>query len=1238
MTKKLVLAVSVLMLASVLMLPVPIGALSFGMDTNLGSVNASFLGEVAGDGAGLSVSSAGDVNGDGYDDLLIGAAFNSAGGTGAGQAYLILGKPSGWAMDTSLANADASFLGEKPNDMAGDVVSGAGDVNGDGYDDFLIASPANPDGGGDHAGQTYLIFGKASGWAMDTGLGSASASFWGEDAWDYSGSALAPAGDVNGDGFDDFLIGASWDGTTGAMAGITYLIFGKASGWAMDTDLSTATASFTGEATMDSVGSYLSPAGDVNGDGFDDFLIGAASNDENGANSGQTYLILGKASGWTKLKGLANADASFQGEAASDYSGSVGGPGDVNGDGFDDILIGARSNSAQANMAGQTYVIFGKASGWAMDSKLANANASFWGEVANDGSGTSVDIAGDVNGDGYDDILLGASGSGSSAGQTYLVLGKPSGWAMDTKLLNANASFIGEASSDYSGQVISSAGDANGDGYDDLLIGAYQNDASGSAAGQAYLVFPDANTKPTVINSVKAYSDETFTQQMAAGKVNDTVFVELKGTDGDPSAIDLSSVNLTSNAGDPKGFTLRLIETGKATGTYRGNFTLKERTSEIKKWLGVNWNDVAHVRSVQNSLKVANITVKSIVLMPSVDDTAALEDTLYNIHYWTANAPSISWTYSSNASWLSWDSTAHNLSGTPDNSDVGSYYVRLNITHAVWGSDEHNFTMVVANTPPELTTTNVLAALEDVPYSVDYNSTDDGQGVVTYHLKTNAGAWLTLDPATGVLNGTPGNDDVGSFYVNVTVDDGNGGSDWTNFTLIVTNTNDHPTITTTDTLSAVEDQAYSVQYTAIDVDADILTWHFATSASSWLTFNTSSGLLSGTPTNGDVGSYWVNVSVTDPALAQDHHNFTLTVVNSNDGPQITNVNVLTAKEDDLYSVQYTATDVDLGDVLTWHLATNASGWLGINSSTGLLSGTPVNSNVGKYWVNVSVTDKALSVAYQNFTLTVLNTNDVPLITSTPVTKALTAKLYQYDVNATDVDVGDKLTYALDIKPTGMVINASTGLITWTPTEAQLGNQSVTVSVSDGKVFVNQSFKVLVSSSNHKPTVVSIPDATIKVGKTFVYSVVAADVDSGDTLTYSTDGQTSGMTISATGVISWKPIKSQVGEHTVTVTVSDGKGSVSTNFKVTVKPKDKTQTGLDMRIVAVIALVLIIVIIAVVALLLSRKKSPPEEEDEPQEEGDEPQPEDEEEPQPEEEAEPEPEEETEPGSDEEVEEF
>jgi hypothetical protein len=451
---------------------------------------ASFLGEVEEDRAGTRIAGAGDVNGDGIDDILIGTIENDDGGSRAGKTYLIFGRKSNWSMDTDLSKADATFIGESPGDNSGSV-AGVGDVNNDGYDDILIGAYQNSEGGSG-AGQTYLILGRSSGWTLGMSLSNADASFIGESAGDNSGEVISGAGDVNGDGFDDLIIGAVGNDEAGALSGQTYLVFGRSSGWSMDTDLSDADASFIGEEANDRSGFSVSDTGDINGDGYDDILIGAPQNSEGGTYAGQVYLILGKRTGWGNDTDLSDADASFIGENDRDAVGLVrAGAGDVNGDGFSDILLGSPSNDEGGDSAGQTYLFFGKASGWSMDTDLSNADASFIGENIGDSSGHSVSSGGDVDGDGYEDMIIGAPGNmegGSAAGQTYMILGRTTGWSKDTVLSNADASFIGEGPGGMSGNPVCAAGNVNGDGYDDLIVSAPLNSESKTRSGQIYII------------------------------------------------------------------------------------------------------------------------------------------------------------------------------------------------------------------------------------------------------------------------------------------------------------------------------------------------------------------------------------------------------------------------------------------------------------------------------------------------------------------------------------------------------------------------------------------------------------------------------------------------------------------------------------------------------------------------------------------------------------------------------
>jgi VCBS repeat-containing protein len=283
-----------------------------------------------------------------------------------------------------------------------------------------------------------------------------------------------------------------------------------------------------------------------------------------------------------------------------------------------------------------------------------------------------------------------------------------------------------------------------------------------------------------------------------------------------------------------------------------------------------------------------------------------------------------------------------------------------------FASSYTRITVLGSNDAPVITTANVLAAVVNVPYSVHYQATDADGDALTWAASTIP-SWLTINPATGWLNGTPPVPAADkSFWVNISVNDGNGGLDWTNFTLQVTTTNRAPSISTMDVRTATQGQAYSVDYSGTDPDGDALTWALSTNAT-WLAFNAGTRRLSGTPANANVGVFRVNLTLTDNNGGYDYTEFLLTV--SNVAPLITTNDTLRATEYVPYSVNYNSSE-DGDGIITWSLKTNAS-WLNINSATGVLSGTPGKTNVGRFWVAVTVNDGNGGAAAHNFTLTVV---------------------------------------------------------------------------------------------------------------------------------------------------------------------------------------------------------------------------------------------------------------------------
>ena len=488
--------------------------------STIGADGFAIIGDAAGDFAGGAVSGVGDFNGDGFADYLVGASGNGA--TNNGAAYLIYGKASGFGtLDlTTISSTDGfAIFGGASSDNAGVSVAGAGDVNGDGYDDLLIGAPLNAASGPSSPsapGAAYVLFGTAAGYGGLT-LASLTPPFistqgfkiQGAAGGDSAGFAVAAAGDVNGDGYADILVGANHNDSGGADAGAAYLIYGKASGFGL-VDLATLSAAdgvkFQGAAAGDLAG-RVSSAGDINHDGYADILIGATRNDSAGSDAGAAYLIYGKAAGFGALVDLAGLSAAdgFKIQGAPWVNGATGAgvssAGDVNGDGYDDIVIGAPGNGDAGTVAGAAYVIFGKAGGFGtvLDLSTLTATQGFEiiGDLASDRAGLSVSAAGDVNGDGYADILIGANGHGTGvdAGAAYVIFGKADGFGtIDLSSLSPRDGFIiqGDTAGDLTGTV-SAAGDINNDGYDDILVGAPRNDVGGTDAGAAYVIFGRPN-------------------------------------------------------------------------------------------------------------------------------------------------------------------------------------------------------------------------------------------------------------------------------------------------------------------------------------------------------------------------------------------------------------------------------------------------------------------------------------------------------------------------------------------------------------------------------------------------------------------------------------------------------------------------------------------------------------------------------------------------------------------------
>ncbi|MGF1497394.1 MAG: cadherin-like domain-containing protein [Elainellaceae cyanobacterium] len=420
---------------------------------NLDGTNGFIIQGPSGSYAGTSVSSAGDINGDGIDDLIIGArGLENNDGTDAGGSYVILGRRNSFGASLDLTTLDGTngfvFRGTDRWDWTGFSVSGAGDINGDGFDDVIFSAP-----GIDVSttlGKTYVLFGKAGG--FDATLSPSDLNgvngfvLNGIGLRDYTGWSVSSAGDVNGDGFDDLLIGARWADPASAPSsgsaggnGQVYVVFGKSDNFASNFDLATldGTNGFAIDGFFDisanaygSLGRAVSNAGDMNGDGFDDIIVTA--------NGGVSYVIFGRGGGFSPNLLLSSLDGTngfkvFASESVNSVSfASVSSAGDLNADGFDDLIFGLPEEQLSDREAGAAYILFGKATGFGAVVNLSEIDGTGVFAITGIGeyqfAGFSVSDAGDVNADGIDDVIIGApnsifGGSPNFQEESYVVYG-----------------------------------------------------------------------------------------------------------------------------------------------------------------------------------------------------------------------------------------------------------------------------------------------------------------------------------------------------------------------------------------------------------------------------------------------------------------------------------------------------------------------------------------------------------------------------------------------------------------------------------------------------------------------------------------------------------------------------------------------------------------------------------------------------------------------------------------------
>lgn len=473
-------------------------------------------------GAGLSVSLIGDINSDSIDDLAVSSI--------TGKHYVIFGRTSGIpaSIDLSTLAAGDGTMGFVVLGANSDgTVRSAGDVNNDGIEDLIIGqSLSDYDGAGPGLGEAYIIFGRDTAFPATVDPADIASGTGGDGVVIISpevdlrfGTEANGIGDFNGDGIDDVVIAAFGNDSSVQQTGSLYVIYGRAEGFPSLLDVSNLASGSgmegfvaSGSDDLISPGLALGGSGDVNGDGVNDLIIGSTVKLV-GSETDKCFIIFGRTSGFPSqflLDSLADGDGSegfiINPVSADDaFGAAVSIVGDVNLDGVDDMVIGApTAGSSIAPSPGEAYVVYGRSTSFPPElaiTSVLNGTDGFLIDISEFGAGIGevVGSAGDLNADGIDDLFVGALAfdqNGISSGAGFIVFGRTTEFLatldLDT-VINGDGSLgfvvYGIAGGYSTGETGDNARDVNGDGIDDLIVGAGGASPSQFGAGQSYVLF-----------------------------------------------------------------------------------------------------------------------------------------------------------------------------------------------------------------------------------------------------------------------------------------------------------------------------------------------------------------------------------------------------------------------------------------------------------------------------------------------------------------------------------------------------------------------------------------------------------------------------------------------------------------------------------------------------------------------------------------------------------------------------
>jgi VCBS repeat-containing protein len=1182
---------------------------------------------------GQAVASAGDFNGDGFDDVLVQ-------GTEVQGSYLVYGQAEEIPSTLDLSLLDGSNGFHINVDISS--ISGAGDVNGDGFADVIVSIPATRD-----PGSAFILFGRADSLPANVDLASLNVA----DGVQITGSNfinsiqinVSDAGDINGDGVADLIIGsADTNGSTGEVS----VVFGRTEGFTTTIDLDGLDGSngfhIPGVVASSNTGATAQGIGDLNDDGIDDLFVFAPEGIPGGSPDPRNpdgadpqpvgYVVFGQTIPFNSNIDLTSLDGTngfqitaMEGAGASEARGD--GIGDFNGDGIDDFVINTSSF--------QSHIIFGKTSEFSAD--VNPGSLSTTAGITLDASNTisAVSRAGDVNGDGLSDVIVSAASANSSRGASYIVFGDNTeiNSPIDLDTLDGQNGFqlTGNSVDALSGRSVSAAGDVNGDGFDDLLISA---PGENNDNGESYIVYgrdfrnevDDLGTSNNNIVNVVESGQQIFT---------------LGGDDiinvGDVETVDINtgsgSNEINFSAG---GSVTRRVSLTSSSGS-RNNVRIGSSSSPVTKVVGGRYiitmpgfngggSNNAFDIYTGGSVSTSSIRIRRGSLIIDIDDG------FIELHFTDVNTNNLSTvtdlferiTFNDNFTLTYQDilELGFDFEGTNDNDELFGTEItdRINgfdgndVLDGGKGNDELDGgtgnDVIIGGEGNDIIIGNIgdddlVGGVRDDTYIINIG---DGNDIITDTEGTDKiifGAGLSV---TDLNVSQSGDDLLLSLGVDQTVTinnwfvDSNTHIEQFVFTgdnllslsseeienLISGNTINLAPGVNTGLIDQVVDENETLTYTIatntfVDPDSnDPLTYSATlsdgTALPAWLDLDAITGTFSGTPADGDVGDIEVEVTATDSGGLGTTDRLTITVndvANTNEAPILANeIADQNTDEDALFSFTIPAdTFSDINDTLIYS-ATLTNGlalpiWLNFDAATQTFSGMPDNDDVDVIDVQVTATDTGGLSVNDDFTLTINNVNDSAIVSSDAVTldEADAALTTNGILTSSDIDNADNVfTASNTVGVIGTFDIDAAGAWSFeannTFDNLNVGdsvNETYNVTSIDG---TPSTVTVTINGTNDAPTISNvITDQVTNEDVPFSFTIPTntfEDVDVGDTLTYNaTLGDDSALPTwltfdAVTQTFSGTPDNNNVGVIDVKVTATDTGGlSVSDTFSMTI---------------------------------------------------------------------------------------